>query len=60
MFPCLFLAFYIDLSKFLTVLFSALTVRKYVDIIHKACCARTKSEALTAFKKICVVEQVEY
>jgi len=56
MFPYSFLAFYMDLSKFLAVLFSAFTVRKYVNIIYKACCARTKSEALTAFKKVYIIE----
>jgi hypothetical protein len=56
MFPCLFLAFYIDLSKFLVVLFSALTVRKYVDIIYKAYYTYTKSKALIAFKKVYIIE----
>jgi len=56
MFPSLFLAFHMDLSKFLIVLFSALTVCKYVDIIHKACYAYTKSEALTALKKVYIIE----
>jgi hypothetical protein len=56
MFPCLFLAFYIDLSKFLIVLFSALTIHKYVDIIYKAYYAYIKSEALTAFKKVYIIE----
>ena len=49
-----------DLRKFLTILFCALTVRQDVDIIHKACRARTESKALTAFKEVCIVEQVEY
>jgi general stress protein CsbA len=56
MFPYLFLAFYINLSKFLVVLFSALTIHKYVDIIYKAYYAYTKSEALTAFKEVCVIK----
>jgi len=49
-----------NLYKFLTILFCALAVGKDVDIIYKTCCARTKSEALIAFKKVCVIEQVEY
>jgi hypothetical protein len=56
MFPYLFLAFYIDLSKFLIVLFSALTIHKYVDIIHKAYYTCIKLEALTAFKKVYIIE----
>jgi hypothetical protein len=56
MFPCPFLAFYIDLSKFLVVLFGALAVRKYINIIYKACYAHIKLEALTAFKKVYIVE----
>jgi hypothetical protein len=56
MFPCLFLAFYIDLSKFLIVLFSALIIHKYVDIIHKAYYAYIKLEALIAFKKVYIIE----
>jgi hypothetical protein len=60
MFPCLFLAFYIDLSKFLIILFSALTIYKYVDIIHKAYYAYIKLKALTAFKKVYIIEKIEY
>jgi hypothetical protein len=56
MFPCLFLVFYIDLSKFLAVLFNALIIHKYVDIIHKAYYARTKLEALTAFKEVYIIK----
>jgi hypothetical protein len=56
MFPCLFLAFYIDLSKFLIVLFSALIIYKYVDIIYKAYYAYIKSKALIAFKKVYIIE----
>jgi hypothetical protein len=56
MFPCLFRAFYIDLSEFLVVLFSALTIYKYVDIIYKAYYAYIKLEALTAFKKVYIIE----
>jgi hypothetical protein len=56
MFPCPFLAFHIDLSKFLTVLFNALTIYKYVNIIYKAYYAYTKSKALIAFKKVYIVE----
>jgi hypothetical protein len=56
MFPCPFLVFYIDLSKFLAILFSALTIRKYVDIIHKAYYACMKLEALIAFKKVYIIE----
>jgi hypothetical protein len=56
MFPCLFLAFHIDLSKFLVVLFSALTIYKYINIIHKAYYAHMKLEALIAFKKVYIIE----
>jgi hypothetical protein len=56
MFPYLFLAFHIDLNKFLIVLFSALTICKYIDIIHKAYYAYIKSEALITFKKVCVIK----
>jgi hypothetical protein len=56
MFPCLFLAFHIDLSKFLVVLFSALTIHKYVNIIYKAYYAYTKLEAFIAFKKVYIIE----
>jgi hypothetical protein len=56
MFLCLFLIFYIDLSKFLIVLFSALTICKYINIIYKAYYAYMKSKAFIAFKKVCVVE----
>jgi hypothetical protein len=56
MFPCPFLAFHVDLSKFLIVLFSALTIHKYVDIIYKAYYACIKSEALIAFKKVYIIE----
>jgi hypothetical protein len=56
MFSCSFLAFHIDLNKFLIVLFSALTIRKYVDIIHKAYYAYIKLETLTAFKKVYIIE----
>jgi hypothetical protein len=56
MFPCLFLAFHIDLNKFLVVLFNALTIHKYVDIIHKAYYAYIKLEALIAFKKVYIIE----
>jgi hypothetical protein len=56
MFPCLFLTFYIDLYKFLIVLFYALTIHKYVNIIYKAYYAYTKSEALIAFKKVYIIE----
>jgi hypothetical protein len=60
MFPCLFLAFYIDLPKFLIVLFSALIIRKYIDIIHKAYYAYIKLEALITFKKVYIIKKVEY
>jgi hypothetical protein len=56
MFSCLFLAFYIDLSKFLIVLFDALIIHKYVDIIYKAYYTYTKSEALIAFKEVYIIE----
>jgi hypothetical protein len=56
MFLCPFLAFHIDLSKFLVVLFNALTIRKYVDIIYKACYVYMKLEALIAFKNVYIVE----
>jgi hypothetical protein len=56
MFPYLFLAFYIDLSKFLIVLFSALTIYKYINIIYKVYYAYTKLEALIAFKKVYIIE----
>jgi hypothetical protein len=56
MFPCSFLAFHIDLSKFLAVLFGALTIYKYINIIHKAYYAYIKLEAFTAFKKIYIIE----
>jgi hypothetical protein len=56
MFLCLFLAFHINLSKFLAVLFSALTIYKYVDIIYKAYYAYIKSEAFIAFKEVYIVE----
>jgi hypothetical protein len=56
MFPYLFLVFYIDLSKFLVVLFSALTIYKYVDIIYKAYYAYMKLKALIAFKEIYIIE----
>jgi hypothetical protein len=56
MFPCLFLVFYIDLSEFLVVLFSALIIHKYINIIHKAYCDYMKLEALIAFKKVYVIE----
>jgi hypothetical protein len=56
MFPCLFLAFHMDLSEFLIVLFSALTIYKYVDIIYKAYYAYIKLKALIAFKKIYIIE----
>jgi hypothetical protein len=56
MFSYLFLAFHIDLNKFLIVLFSALTIYKYVNIIHKAYYTYVKSEALIAFKKVYIIE----
>jgi hypothetical protein len=45
-----------NLSKFLVVLFSALIIYKYVDIIYKACCAYIELEALIAFKKVYIIE----
>jgi hypothetical protein len=56
MFPCSFLAFYIDLSKFLVVLFNTLTRCKYINIIHKAYYAYMKLEALIAFKEVYIIE----
>jgi hypothetical protein len=56
MFLYLFLAFHMNLSKFLIVLFSALTIYKYINIIYKAYYAYIKSEALIAFKKVYIVE----
>jgi hypothetical protein len=56
MFPYSFLAFYIDLSKFLAVLFSALTIYKYINIIHKAYYAYIKLKTLIAFKKVYIIE----
>jgi hypothetical protein len=56
MFPYLFLAFHIDLSKFLVILFSTFTIYKYVDIIYKAYYAYIKLEALIAFKKVYIIE----
>jgi hypothetical protein len=56
MFPCLFLAFYIDLNKFLIVLFNALTIYKYINIIHKAYYAYMKLKAFTTFKKVYIIE----
>jgi hypothetical protein len=56
MFPYPFLAFYIDLNKFLIVLFNALTICKYINIIYKAYYAYMKLEALTAFKKVYIIE----
>ena len=43
MFPCLFLAFHMNLGKFLAVLFCAFAVREDICVIYKACCARTKA-----------------
>jgi hypothetical protein len=45
-----------NLNKFLIVLFSALTIYKYVNIIYKAYYAYIKSEALIAFKKVYIIE----
>jgi hypothetical protein len=56
MFSCLFLAFYMNLNKFLIVLFSALTIYKYINIIYKAYYAYIKSEAFIAFKKVYIIE----
>jgi hypothetical protein len=56
MFPCLFLAFYIDLRKFLVVLFYALIIHMYINIMYKAYYAYMKLEALIAFKKVYIIE----
>jgi hypothetical protein len=45
-----------NLNKFLVVLFSALIIYKYVDIIYKAYYAYMKLEAFTAFKKVYIIE----
>jgi hypothetical protein len=60
MFPYLFLVFHIDLSEFLIVLFSTLIIYKYINIIHKAYYAYMKSEAFIAFKKVYIIEKIEY
>jgi hypothetical protein len=56
MFSYLFLAFHMNLSKFLVVLFSALIIYKYINIIYKAYYVYIKLEALIAFKKIYIIE----
>jgi hypothetical protein len=56
MFPYPFLAFYIDLGKFFIVLFSTLTIHKYINIIYKAYYAYIKLEAFIAFKKVYIIE----
>jgi hypothetical protein len=45
-----------NLNKFLVVLFNALIIYKYVDIIYKACYVYIKLKTLIAFKKIYIIK----
>jgi hypothetical protein len=53
---CLFLAFFINLYKFLIILFYTLTIYKDINIIYKVYYAYIKLKAFIAFKKVYIIE----